>query len=124
MQTLGAGATKKVHWGLITLVIVGLLGLLIVVQFAKAGADDARKKPLTLTTEQAAGKCIGEMQSDYRAKGQVLTARTEDFTVTGNNPGQMGLAGSAIISGASRDVNCLIDVISSGGSTITSYRVH
>lgn len=124
MQTLGTGAPKKTRWGLISLVILALLGVLIAVQFAKAGASDARKKPLTLTAEQAAEKCIGEMQLDYRASGQSLTARTEDFTVTGNNPGQMGLAGKAIISGASRDVNCLIDVISGDGSTVTSYRIH
>lgn len=124
MYTLEVGAPKKIRWGLIALVIMVLLGALLAVQFAMASANDARKKPLNLSAEEAAGKCIGEVQLDYRAAGQTATAKTEDFSITGNNPGQMGVAGKIAISGATRNVNCLIDVVSSGGSTITSYRIH
>ena len=123
MQTLEIGAPKRIRWGLIALVIMGLLCALIVVQFVNAGASDARKKPLDLTTEQAAGKCIGEMQLD-RAKIGIVVARVEDFTSAGNNPGQMGVAGKVIVNGSPMAVNCLIDVISGDGSTVTSYRIH
>jgi hypothetical protein len=113
-------------------VLIGAVALLLapIAQCSIAATkDDPAKKPLDLTAEQAAGKCIGEMQLDYQAKGLRAVARTEDFSVTGNQNGQMGLFGKVTIvdlssGGQVRDVNCLIEVISSGGSTTTSYRVH
>jgi len=124
MNNLEVGAPKKSHWFGWAIVVVVLFGVLVAIQFVTASANDKRKKPLELTAEQAAGKCIGEVQLDYQAKGQRVVGRTEDFTVTGNNPGQMGVAGKITIDGLSSNVNCLIDVISSDGSTVTSYRLH
>jgi hypothetical protein len=113
-------------------VLIGLVAVLVapIAQCSIAAAkDDHAKKPLNLTAEQAAGKCIGEMQLDYQSKGLHAVARTEEFSVTGNDNGQMGLVGKVTIvdlstGGQVRDVNCLIAATSNSGSTTTTYRIH
>ena len=120
----------QLPWVVKWLAVMVILGIVYVsVTVSHAEANDPRKKPINLTLEQAAGKCIGEVQLDYQAKGLHAVARTEDFSVTGNDNGQMGLIGKVTIvdlstGGTVRAVNCLIDAQSSGSATTTTYRVH
>ena len=109
--------------------LIGAVAVLLapIAQCSIAATKGPVRTPLTLSNDEAAGNCIGELQLEYKANGMHIVGRMEDFSVTSKTDLRMDLDGKVILvdlstGGSTRYVSCVV-ARAKDGSTQTSVTV-
>ncbi len=113
MTEIGVTAKPRKKLGPIAWLGIGIGALILVpvVQGAVAMGNDPAKKPLALSTEDAAGKCIGELQLQ-QSKLHVV-GRPSDFSAVTTTDTRLDLTGWVTVvdlasGGNIKNVTCVV----------------
>lgn len=113
MTEIGVTAKPRKKLGALAWTGICVAGLLIVpvTQFAIAMGNDPAKKPLGLSTEDAAGKCIGELQ--LQQSKLHIVVRPSDFSAVTTTDTRLDLKGRVTVvdlasGGNIKTVTCVV----------------